>query len=500
MNHRRDTGLVLPLVLVIVVVIAAVVAAIATYATTTIRYGQVVERSADRLAAANGAMDNALEALDRGTSLCALTTLANGDGYQYDLLQPAAAVNSINGINPRIHCRTMGAAVTGIEEFALVLTGDPGTGSRTGAILNVAGSDTPRKVIDGPVFMGQRPNQYDTLALSAPLTIQRGDLWYGRSTCPAPDVSVVPYPLGVDNLLITPAGYGIRCIPTPDWETLFQSARPPETAVTGPTDPPPVTDSAGCTVFEPGRYTAPPVLGTYNYFSSGTYWLDDVGDWEIANAYALFGWPGAAGPSIQGTGADTLIDNTCVGAWEADADQGGATLYLGGNSRISIGANGSLEISGRLQGGRLVSLQALETPGVESVIQGDDPAGSLPLPTRLIEVGSGNRKQIALDGLLWAPYASIDLRNVSNDAVAALAGGAVVSEIFLQASGSASNFLVESGSTPGERRLELTATATSSDGATTAVRAVVLYRDSEYALESRRVMCITPGEPDPGGC
>jgi hypothetical protein len=492
--------MVLPLVLVVVVVIGAVVAAIATYATTTIRYGQVVERSADRLAAANGAMDNALEALDRRTSPCALTTLANGAGYGYDFLQPAASVNAINGINPRVHCRSTGAAVTGVEEFALVLTGDPGTGLRDGAILNVAGSATPRKVIDGPVFMGQRPNQYDTLSMAAPLTIQDGDLWYGRSTCPAPDVSVVPYPLGTNNLLITPQGYGIRCIPAPDWETLFQSARPPETAVAGPIDPPSVTDGAGCTVFEPGRYTAPPALGTYNYFNSGTYWFDDVGDWEITNAYALFGWPGAAGPSIQGTGVDTLVDNASVGAREADADHGGATLYLGGDSRISIGANGSLEISGRLQGGRLVSLQALEAPGVASTVQGDDPAGPLPLPTRLIEVGSGNRKQIALHGLLWAPYGSIDLRNVSNDAVATLAGGAVISEIFLQASGSATNLLVTSGSTPSDRRIEITATATSSDGGSTSVRAVVLYRDGEYALESRRVMCITPGEPDPTRC
>lgn len=501
MRRRDDRGLVLPIVLVVIVVLGGVVAAVATYATSTIRYGQVVERAADRLAAANGAMDNALEALDREASLCALTTLANA-GYEYDLLQPTATVNEINGLNPRVRCQNVGTtSVTGIEEYAVVITGDPGTGARQGAMLTISGSTTPRKVIDGPVFMAQRPNQYDTLDLNAPLTIQNGDLWYGRPTCPASDVSVPVYPLGTANILITPQGYGIRCIATPDWETLFASARPAETVVTAPVDPAPTVDGSGCTVFVPGKYTSAPALGAYNYFRSGTYYFENVGEWTIGNAYALFGWPGAAGPSIPGRGNEPLANNDCVGAWEDAADdRSGATVYLGGDSRILIANNGSLEISGRSQGGRLVSLQALETTGVPSTIQGDDPPGSLPLGTRLIRVDSGNRKQIALHGLLWAPYGSIQLNNVSNDAVAALTGGAVVSELFLQAPASATNFLVSRGGTPADRRLQFTATATSPDGAKTAVRAVVLYRDGEYALESRRVMCLTPDDPDPTAC
>ena len=116
----------------------------------------MVETSADRLAATQGAIDNALEALDRSASLCALTTLANA-GYEYDLLQPTAAVPTINGLNPRVRCRMLGGAITGVEDFALVLTADRDSGSRSGAILNINGSTTPRKVIDGPVFMAQRP-------------------------------------------------------------------------------------------------------------------------------------------------------------------------------------------------------------------------------------------------------------------------------------------------------------------------------------------------------
>lgn len=497
-GRRDDRGVILPLTLVIVIVLGAVIVAVATYASATLRYGQVVEESADRLAAANGAMDNALEALDRNASLCALTTLANATGgYEYDLLSPTAAVSTINGVNPRVRCRTIGGAVTGVEEFALILTGDPGTGARGGAILNIDGSTTPRKVVNGPVFMATRPVEPSTIALDAPLTIQDGDLWYGRPTCPAPDVSVPLFPAGPHDLLINPAGYGIRCIQTPDWESLFAAARPSEAAVASGLGAPatPTVDSAGCTVFSPGRYTSAPTLGDYNYFRSGNYYFENVGNWTLANSYALFGWPGATGPGIPGKGNDTIGSNPCVGAWESDGDQGGATVFLGGNSRITIGANGALEVSGRDQAGQFVAVHALETAGVPSIVHGDDPVG-LPFPTRLIAIGSGGNKQISIQGLLWAPFASIEFDNVSNEAVAALTGGAVVGEVFLQAPASATNFLVGRGGTPADRRLEITSTAVSANGGETSVRAIVTYRDGDYALESRRVLCITPDDPD----
>ena len=67
-SHVRDSGSILPIVLVIVVVMGMVTVAVANYASTTLRYGQVVEQSADRLASVNGALDNALEAVDRRAS------------------------------------------------------------------------------------------------------------------------------------------------------------------------------------------------------------------------------------------------------------------------------------------------------------------------------------------------------------------------------------------------------------------------------------------------
>lgn len=501
-RRDSDSGVILPIVLVVVVVLAVVIIAVATYTTTTLRYGQVVERSADRLATANGAMDNLLEEIERGKSLCTLTTLAN-TGYEYDLLDPAAAVPAINGVNPRVRCQTIGGPITGVENFALILTGDPGTGVRSGALLTLDGSSTPRKVISGPVYMAQRPNSSDTLDIKAAFTIENGDLLYSRPTCPAPDVSVPLYPSPPHDLLITPQGFGVVCLEAPNWNALFGSARPSEAAVT-PLAPAPAPDNTtvpGCRIFSPGKYTAPPALAAYNYFKSGNYYFENVGKWTIANQYALMGYPGAAGPGIPGKGNDTISNNTCVDAWTVhEPDTGGATLYLGGTSRIEVANNGALEVSGRDQAGQFVAIHALGVAGVPSTIQGDDPVGPLPFPTRLIQLDPGGNKQISIQGLLWAPFASVQFDNVSNQAVAALTGGAVVSEIFLQAPASATNFLIGSGGSPGTNQLELTTTATNDNGAATRVRAIITYRGNDVALESRRVMCLTPGDPDPTTC
>ena len=141
--------------------------------------------------------------------------------------------------------------------------------------------------------------------------------------------------------------------------------------------------------------------------------------------------------------------------------------------------NGALEVSGRLQSGRLIGIHTLETAGIPSSIQGD--------AVKMIEVGPGSNKQLSIEGLMWAPYATMDFRNVSNDAVAAINGGAVLSEVFLQAPASANNFLVTNGSGVGNRRMEFIATATSPGGGKTQAR-----RSSSTAMPT------TPSNP--GAC
>src|SRR5262245_17237993 len=88
----------------------------------------VVEASADRLSAADGAMDNALEDLERGSSVCALTALSSGAGYTYPL------GDQINGVVPTITCQAVGGNVNAVDAFAVIITGD---GGQSGPLLTI---------------------------------------------------------------------------------------------------------------------------------------------------------------------------------------------------------------------------------------------------------------------------------------------------------------------------------------------------------------------------
>ena len=493
-----DRGAILPLVLVVVVVMALVIVALADYSSTTLRYGQVVERSADRFTAAEGAIDNVLEAIDRNASLCTLSTLPNqSGGHTFPLGY------EINGIEPMIECRSIGTNITGVEEFSLILTSrgdlnDPLPEPVLGdALINFTegGFGSQRKVIDGPVYMARPPNNtaaVDTLAFAGqPLRIRHGDLWYSPDTaCPDP-LAIEPSPLSIG-----PAGYDQRCV-TDGWITLFDAAEPTEPSIGSFGVAPPADITGPCHIWEPGRYTAPPNLSgsDYHYFTSGDYYFDFPGfnaEWAIDNAWVLMGKPGAAGPSLLSHNTQPApTPHPCAAAWQDDAASiPGATIYLGGPSRIDVGTNGTLEVIGRdrLGDGRRLALQALATQNATTLLN-DTP--------RLIRADSSTsaRSRITIDGLVWAPSNSVELRRVDNEATPALRGGAVLGELHIGAPSAATNVLVTPGRTPQTRRLEITATATSPTGGTTEVVAVINYRDGDYALLSRRVRCITPDTP-----
>lgn len=481
MNARRDRGVVLPLVLVIVVVLALVIIALANYTSGTLRYGQVVERSSDRLASANAAIDTVLESIDRRASLCTMSTLANG-GHTFTLGVP------VNGIDPSITCTSIGAPITGIEEYALILTDD---GSTTDELIEFldGGLGATEKVIDGPVYLGAVANS-SSLKVNRPFTIANGDLWYKASSCPSAGAAI---PSG---LTITPATYGLRCV-TQDWTALFGAAQPPEPDVANTTAfplqspmPPPATAS-GCHVWAPGRYEDPPMTSanSYHYFRSGDYFFDDIGQWAISDAHVLAGWPGPAGPAIAGYRTDdTLSSNPCATEWAAD-DPTGATFYMGDSSHIEIGTNGALEVAGRDHGGLRVSIQALSPTSAYS----SDLVSNTP---RIVRAFGSPERRLSLDGLLWAPLASTKIDGVSNSGTPALRGGAVLGEIHLGARPTSGNVLVRNdGFSDTPRQLEITASAVSPEGGTTRVEAVISYRDGEYALESRRVICLAAGDP-----
>lgn len=471
----RDAGSILPLVLVISVALAIVVASLATYTQATLRLGQVAEASADRLSSANGALDSALEDLERGVGPC----IEHGQDY--------TITDSVNGIQSNIDCSFVAGPFKVGEVFAVAMTG-AGQG-RTGPLLTITNggnSAQAEKTFEGPVYMAATPSA-STMDFSATLTIKNADLSF-TADC---DTAA---PVKPNQLTIAPVGYKMQCYELP-WNdpAMFGNARPPEPNVGNGLAFPhrssiaPAPDADGCTVWSPGRYTSPPQLDSqsYNYFRSGDYYFDDFGTWTTGNSFVLFGYPGDSGPSIDGIKPqDTFANNPCRYAWN-ESNHTGATIYMGGDSQIFVEQNSSLEISGRNHSGHNVGLQALEVNGDSSDVEGDDP---------ILYTAPGGNKQLSIQGLVWAPRAAFMFDMIANDAVAALTGGAVISELSAGASANANNFLIRVATNPATKSLVLTATA-DNDG-TTSVRTVLDVQRSAgataFAVRSRRVIGLTP--------
>ena len=479
------------MVLVFSVALALVVGALATYASSTLTLGQAAERSSDRLASANGAMDSALEDLERGVGPCLLF------GQDYTL------TDSVNDLSPDVDCDWVGGRFNVGDLFAVVMTG---AGGQTGPLLNVTNGGTSanaEKVFEGPVYMAGRPTTGGTdptMDFSATLSVKNADLSYSSSECGSVGPSLPTL------LSIIPVGYGTQCY-SESWDgaNMFGGFFPAEPGVNGTAYPlqsstPPPADDYGCHVWPAGEYRTPPQLDnrSYNYFESGDYYFNDFGNWSISSAFVLFGYPGDTGPSIDGfSPSDTLANNPCSSAWGIDANApataqySGATIYMGGNSQLSVDENSTLEISGRERSGQNIAVHALETNGGgrnPSTIRGDQ---------RIITTGPGSNKQLSIQGLVWAPDAALEFDLISNDAVAALTGGAVVSELVAGASANANNFLIRVATKPADKLLNLTTTANSPNGrGSTSVRSVIRVQRDEgatsYAVESRRIVGLTP--------
>jgi hypothetical protein len=482
-HTKRDEGSVLLLALVFSTALALVVVAMTTYASTTLRLGQAVERSADRLASANGAMDSALEDIDRGVGPCVLL------GKNYKI------TDTVNGMASNVDCNWLGGRFNVGDLFAIVMTG-AGAG-RTGPLLTVTNggnSAQAEKIFEGPVYMAATPTSSGsnpTMEFKADLTIKNADLMYSAPNC---GTAVPSLP---SHLTIAPIGYGTQCYEEPwDHPSMFALFAPPEPGINDAAFPAqssvaPAQDMLGCHIWSPGRYTSPPqtLNGSYNYFRSGDYFLDGAGDWNVKNAYVLFGYPGESGPGIPGIkNNDSFATNPCRDAWRNDPNKSGATVYFGGNSQLTVDGLGAVEVSGRERSGQNIAVQALESAPHQSTIRGDQ---------RLIRTESGGNKQLSIQGLVWAPYAALEFDLIANEAVAALTGGAVVSELSAGASANTNNFLIRVATKPSTKLLQLTTTAASSIGqGTTSVRAVVTVQidkgATSYALRSRRVLGLTP--------
>ena len=459
----EDRGVVLPLVLVMAVVISLVIAAVTNYVTTSLSYGTVVEDRADRLAAADGGLRYAIERLQNSAYAGCLSNLGD-NGYTIDF--PAEVNDSV----VEITCTRGSNSINDIKVWAIIVTGE-GVPADEPIWTAQAGSGTT-KLLGGPVWVTD-PARAD---LRAQVEVEDGDIWYHHPDCTTSSLTLPA------NLSFTPSYRGTICVPEP-WTTVYDAPA----LGTWPSVVNPDPEIVGaCTVFSPGTYTVSPPLGPNTYFESGDYYFANALI-DIENSTVTAGWA-----NFDQFGDQQFIANpACDGVRDSDkaadiaADPGnqylgGATFYLGGSSRIEIGNKGRFEILRRLQGDSLVSLQVIEDPtrGVTSTLGYDD---------NVVWTKSGNNSDLAVHGLLWAPEAQLEFGNVTNAANGQILGGAAIARIVLQASASASAFIIRVESSPVEYELRLDATATKNGTATTMTAVVQVDDQGTTAVNSLRV-------------
>lgn len=458
----RDRGTVLPLALVVSVVLSIVVVSVASFVATGLRYGDVVEGRADRLAAADGGMRYAVERLRLGASRICATS--GGDS-----IDPP----DINGATVTVRCSQVGNGFDDVNGWALVLTGEeiPATcsGGDCALIATQAGASTS-KLVGGPVYMGSL--DFDA---AAPLEFRYSQLLHSQGSCSTP--GAVPSNVSFDSTSL-----GLACTER-TWSADADPSRglfsEPNIGVlpsaSGPSlNPPSTVDGNGCKVFEPGYYTVAPVLGSHNYFKSGNYVFDGF-TLDVKQAKVTAGRAAADGAD----GAAQFIPNTtCNTARNSDVNgitTAGVTFYLKNGARFTLDAHGQLEIMRRKQGKSYVGIHVLD--------------GSLTATDDVIEQGPGNNKDMAIHGLVWAPEARMTFSNVTNTANGQLLGGAVLSNIQMDASASAVGFIIAVAPSDLTGKLLLDSIA-ELDGKTTTIRSIVDYRPSTNyaAVTSWRVV------------
>jgi hypothetical protein len=462
LKNRRDAGAILPLVLVMSIVIALIVTALAGYVAAGLRFGHVVEERADRLAAADGGLRYGIERLSNGQYAACMSNLGNA-GYTIEF--PA----DVNGADVDVTCKQASGGISDIKAWAIIVTG-AGVPNGQPTLTSQSGGGV-QKLLGGPVWVTD-PDKTQT-DLQAPVTIENGDVWYYRSDCSASTLDVGP------DLLFTPEFRGPICVNQP-WDVVFDVPTVPNVPLT-PALLPDTTTVPGCTVFFPGMYVAPPPLSKNNYFMSGEYHFLDF-TWDITDATVVAGWA-----DFPRYGDEQFLSNApCAPATDADAasgEQPGATFYLAGSSRIEVGGKGSLEILRRVQDDSFVSIQALRdmpAPYVNSTLGWNDD---------ILWSQSGNNTDLAVHGLAWAPYASMTFGNVTNSANGQILGGAAFARIHLQASASASAFIIRVETSPALYSLLVKSVATL-NGRSTTMHAVVQVDDqaSKLAVNSLRVV------------
>ncbi len=467
-NQDRDQGAVLLLVLAVSIVLSLVVLALANFVAADLRYAQVVDGQARRLASAESGIDYALDRLRLNQTLCATDVAAGSSVSLHGSTTGGTPMPSLlNGTDTRVTCQRLDGAIADVAGWAVIIS-DPLAGGPNDRI-RVDGDGTA--LVTGPVFL-PNPNAVQ-IGSDSIFRLGDADLWYTSApNCETPKrLSDMPTRLVIGP----PDARGPECT-TRTWNQTFSAPPVPAlpTNIAGDTNGDGVVDQdsdadgrvdgvlvGSCLVFSPGKYTMVPdvPLGTAVYFQSGDYHLDFNDEWTVDDATV---WVGRSSYA-----ATIPNSSSCGTARNADV-LGGATFYFDRHSRLVVESNGAIEMFERAQGAYSVSVQALtgSTTGSSTSLIHTRPEG-----------------EIVIHGLVWAPDGRFEFDNEVVNSIQQLLGGIVVGRLWTLRV-YPSGFKIAPATSTVDTRVLLTSTSTL-NGVSTTVEAVVAYRPQAASLDNR---------------
>jgi hypothetical protein len=370
------------LVLVLLTILSLGLGAMFADAGANLTMSTVVTGQDNKVYAADGGVEYALQQLRTDGSLC------------------AAAVSlpniAINGRSVLVSCTPTAGLGTSVSPWALVTT-------------NLSTSGGPQ-TIDGPVSVSGAAD------LQSQLTTN-GD--FRLSTCPLPP-----------NLTVTPP-FVPACptMPMPDLDPGPSLPQSVPTATPSPAQPAYLYN--GCSIWEPGTYRANGqlALGPDNYFASGIYYFEDTSI-NLSGQTAIGGQPGPdyqQAPALPPTACSSVTDKT-AGVPDGSAGSG-VELILGGTSTVSVNdAPAQLELFARVPASPVEG-----TPGISiRTVPSGAPTGWKPTTSGHRVVLSSSGSKLAVHGYVYVPEASVSIHAAGNFG---LAGGLYCWQATLNSSG-----------------------------------------------------------------
>lgn len=422
--RRTEEGSALILALVFLSLFGLVIAAILGQVDANVRTTLVVRTHEAKVYGADAGVDYAIQTLQADDTVCPDDTAG-----RQPISEPP--LEDDVDVDIAITCETTEGNVLGVRGYAVVTT-EPKGGSSS---LDTSNGSIDR-VIEGPVWVD------GDLDLAKPVKIDGAHL-FQKSSCQSTPI---------DKLTVAPSPpFNVKCstaaTPDEDHDLPGYPAGSPQPS-TG-------DGGAACRTFSPGRYTTAPELKASNFFKSGMYYFEDIGDWTITDV--LFGG------TPQDDESKLLTDTPCASEPVTTAARG-VMFVLGGTSRMIVGNGARIEL--------FTPNAAAVDPGdagisIRSVLTEDaatNPWKISTAGTAIVDVAGGNTRDMAIHGLVYTPNNVVNLFVTGGTVDAQFQGGAKVLRIGLATSNSGTGLKVSTKRGSGRRKITIVAKATDPDG------------------------------------